>query len=184
MGDGSVTITWGPIPLSNICFPAGTPIKTDQGFIDIDKIQTDEHTINQQSIQHITSTLTLDPYLICFEANAIEYNYPSQTTIMTKDHKILFQDQLVPAYRFLDYSSKVKKVKYSGEVLYNVLMSNHSTMSVNNLTCETLHPENVIAKLYNSNISHTYKNNIIAIMNDALIKSDAETYKNIINRSF
>jgi hypothetical protein len=40
----------------------------------------------------------------------------------------------------------VIKVKYSGELLYNVLLEQHSTMKVNNILCETLHPENAIAK--------------------------------------
>jgi hypothetical protein len=180
--DGAVIITWGPIPLSNICFPAGTPIKTDQGIVPIQFLCPSNHTINSLPIQHITSTLTIDPYLISFEPHSIRHNYPSQTTIMTKDHQVLFEGQLVPAYRFLDYSNKVKKVAYSGEVLYNVLLPVHSTLSVNNMVCETLHPDNIIAKLYTSNISHTYKNEVIALMNDSLKKKDINTYKTIINR--
>ena len=101
---------------------------------------------------------------------------------MSKDHKIVFNGQLVPAERCLDYSSEVKKVKYSGEILYNVLLANYGVMKVNNLTCETLHPENVIAKLYNSNISETYKQNLIQVMNDALQTRDLHAYKSIISR--
>ena len=71
---------------------------------------------------------------------------------MSKDHKIEFEGRMVPAYRFLDHSDKVKKVKYSGETLYNVLLPTYGKMDVNNLICETLHPENQIAKLYNSTI--------------------------------
>ena len=67
---------------------------------------------------------------------------------MTKDHLIMFQDQLVPAYRFLEFSREIKKVTYSGQVLYNVLLATHGMMIVNNMVCETLHPANKIAKLY------------------------------------
>ena len=101
---------------------------------------------------------------------------------MTKDHKIMYKGQLVPAYRFLNMTNNVKKVKYSGEVLYNVLLEDYSTMSVNNMVCETLHPNNVIARLYSSNISDTYKQNLISIMNDALRRKDEVAYKSIVNR--
>ena len=67
---------------------------------------------------------------------------------MSKDHCIVFKGQLVPAYRFLDYSDQVKKVTYSGEVLYNVLLATHGMIDVNNMQCETLHPANAIAQLY------------------------------------
>ena len=168
-------------PISNICFPSKTPIKTDQGIVPICKLDTSYHTIARQPILHVTQTVTLDPYLICFEKDAIERNYPNKLTVMTKDHEIMYNNQLVPAYRFLDMSNKVKKVKYSGEVLYNVLMAEHSVMSVNNLVCETLHPNNAIAKLYMSNFSEAYKKNIIVIMNEKLQNRDLPAYKSIIN---
>jgi len=185
---GSASSTTAPIPtptpiISNICFPSKTPIQTDQGIVSIYKLDTAYHTINGQPILHVTQTMTLDPYLICFEKDAIERNYPNKLTVMTKDHLIMFQGQLVPAYRFLDMSNKVKKVKYSGEVLYNVLLANHSLMNVNNLICETLHPNNAIAKLYMSNFSEAYKRNVVVVMNDALQNRDLPKYKSIINNA-
>ena len=93
----------------------------------------------------------------------------------------MYQGQLVPAYRFLDMSCEVKKVKYSGEVLYNVLLSEHAIMNVNNLICETLHPNNAIAKLYRSNFIKDYKHNVVVVMNNALQKRDLPAYKSIAN---
>jgi hypothetical protein len=65
---------------------------------------------------------------------------------MSKDHQVMYNGKLVPAYRFLNYSKSITKVKYSGEVLYNVLLPTYSTLKVNNMVCETLHPENRVAK--------------------------------------
>ena len=169
-------------PVSNICFPAGTPINTDQGIISIDLIDKNANTIDGQPILHITQTVTLDNYLICFPKNSVRWDYPTQTTIMSKDHKIEYKGRMVPAYRFLVISNIVKKVKYSGEVLYNVLLADYSTIIVNNLVCETLHPDNIIAKLYTSNFSDDYKQNVISIMNDALYRKDGQAYKSIVNR--
>jgi len=169
--------------VSNICFPAGTPITTDQGIILIEALDKNVHTIDNKDILHVTHTVTLDKYLICFEKDALGFNYPNNTTIMTKDHKVLFNGQLVPAHKFLGDSSQVKKVIYSGEILYNVLLEDYSTMKVNNMVCETLHPDNVIAKLHMSTFSEDYKENVISIMNESLIKRDLHAYKAIVNRA-
>jgi hypothetical protein len=168
--------------MSNICFPAGTPIQTDQGIVNIDKLDTRIHTINHNAIRYITQTVTLDKYLICFEKHALYRNCPTQNTIMTKEHQIEFEGRLVPAYRFLDYSDKVKKVKYNGETLYNVLLQEHRVMTVNNLTCETLHPANIIAKLYTNNYTVTEKHQLIRQLNTALVERDLPGYKKIIQK--
>lgn len=47
--------------------------------------------------------------------------------------------------------------KYDKSPLYNVLLDSHSTMIVNNMITETLHPKNPIAMLY-SNIPQSVKN--------------------------
>jgi hypothetical protein len=185
--NGQVVITWTdtptpPTPTSNICFPAGTPIQTDQGIVNIEQLDKNIHTINSQPILQVTKTVTLDKYLICFEKSSLGRNIPNKKTIMTKDHKIEFQGQMVPAYKMLDYSKDIKKVKYSGEVLYNVLLAEHSLMNVNGLMCETLHPENIIAKLYNGDFTEEERNDIIFLMNDALEKKDLVKYKTALNR--
>jgi hypothetical protein len=173
-------------PISNICFPAGTPIKTDQGIFPIEKLHSskktinkhsiNKYTINKQVIQHITKTITQDPYLICFEKNAIGPNVPSARTVMTKDHKILFAGNYIPAAQFLKLSNKIKKVPYNGEILYNVLMKNYGTLQVNNLVCETLHPDNVIAKLYN-NYTEAERPDLICQLNTSLLERDNVKYK-------
>jgi len=141
-----------PAPLiSDICFPAGTPIKTDQGIITIELLDPNKHTIRGEPILYITQTTTLDKYLISFEKNSLNRNCPSQKTIMSKDHRLEFEGQMVPAYRFLDFSDQVKKVTYNGEILYNVLLPKYGKVDVNNLVCETLHPENQVAQLYLGN---------------------------------
>jgi surface protein len=176
------TPTPAPIPTSNICFPAGTPIQTDQGIVNIEKLNKLKHTIHGQIILHITKTVTLDPYLICFNKHSICRNSPMKTTVMTKDHKLMFEGKMVPAYRLLDYSSEIKKVKYSGEVLYNVLLHTHGLINVNGLLCETLDPENIIAKLYRHNYNETERNDIIILMNRSLKDRDLVEYTSVVNR--
>jgi hypothetical protein len=168
--------------ISNICFLSGTPIQTNQGIIAIEKLNTNLHTINNQPIKHITQTTTLDKYLICFQKDALGRNVPCATTIMSKEHKIDFEGQLIPAYRFLNFSRAVTKVKYTGQILYNVLLDNYDRINVNNLICETLHPENIIAKLYSNNYTDNARNNIIIKMNTSLEAGDFPAYKDIVKQ--
>ena len=141
-------------PIAPICFPKGTPIKTDQGIIHIDKIDTSIHSINNARIVSITQTITYESYLVCFEPHSLGYNYPSHRTIMSKQHKVFFRGSMIPAHIFIGLFNNIYRIKYNGELLYNVLMNTHSTMKVNNLLCETLDPNHIIAKLYANKTIH------------------------------
>lgn len=134
--------------VSDICFPAGTPISTDQGIIDIEKIDPVIHTIRKKTIIGITKTISIDDFLVCFERHSLGNNIPSQRTKMTQHHEIFYNGKMIKAIEFINHYENVYKVEYTGETLYNVLLEKHDKMVVNNLICETLDPTNPIAKLY------------------------------------
>jgi hypothetical protein len=171
-----------PVPISNICFKAGTPIKTDQGLISIDKINPNIHTIHNNKIEAITQTISSAKYLVCFEKHSLGFNYPSKKTIISKNHKLFYKGKMLEASKFVGHFDGVYKMEYNNEILYNVLMDNYYTMEVNNLICETLHPSNIIAKLHKSFYSEEDKTNIIIMMNDAINKNDYSAYKKIASR--
>jgi hypothetical protein len=147
-GNSSNTYQINPELISDVCFLAGTPITTDQGNIPIEKIEPSIHTIRNKKIVAITKTVTQDKYLVCFEKDALGKNIPSQQTIISKNHKLFYNGKMGKACEFLKNFDKVTKVKYTGSALYNVLLEEHDKMMVNNLMCETLHPENGVAKVY------------------------------------
>jgi len=186
----TITLLYIPPFISNICFPANTPVKTNRGLIPIQKIDPSKHTINFKKIVEITETVSKDDYLVCFKKHSLKYNIPSQDTLISKDHKILYENELISAENLLDrlkmnkrYSKddseneKIVKVPYNGEPLYNVLMEEYDTMSVNNMTCETLHPNNLVAKLYNSKLTPEFKQNMIIKMNKSIQDNDHDSYK-------
>jgi len=170
-----------PMPISNICFPANTFIKTDQGHIAIENIDVNIHTINNKNIKSVPKTISQDKYLVCFEKNSLGNNYPNKQTIMTKDHKILFQGKMIEAWKFVCNFKGVNKKEYNGEILYNILMEDYDKMNVHNMICETLHPKNIIAKLATSAFSDDYKNDLIVMMNDSIKKNDKASYKKLIS---
>jgi uncharacterized repeat protein (TIGR03803 family) len=170
------------LPISDTCFPAGTLISCDQGNISIDKINPLKHTIHSKPITAITRTISQDTYLICFEKNVLGKDCPNQRTVMSKNHKILFRGKMTEAYKFLGHFENVKKVEYKQQTLYNVLMEKHDLINVNNLVCETLHPNNIVAKLHNSRLKQKEKNEIILRLNESIHQKDPISYARVARR--
>jgi uncharacterized delta-60 repeat protein len=144
-GDSTTTTT--TTHREPICLVAGTPILTDQGLVAIEKIDTKKHTISKKRIVAITTTITPEKHLVCFEANSMGINCPTVRTVMTPGHEVLYNGKLVQAKHFVGRVEGVHTVPYNGrDVLYNVLMEKHGLMRVNNMILETLHPANKVAK--------------------------------------
>jgi hypothetical protein len=105
--------------------------------------------------------------LVCFEKNSLGKNIPSRKTILSKKHKLFYNNDMIEAQWFIGKFDNIYKVRYDGEILYNILMENYDKILVNNLVCETLHPENDIAKLYKlfKKIDHNEYNKLIKLYN-------------------
>jgi len=166
---------------SNICFPAGTPVSTNQGKIPIELIDPEIHTICNNKIVGITQTISPDKYLVCFEKDALGPCLPSQKTIISRNHEILHKGKMIKAKDFIGKFDNVKKIKYTGEVLYNVLMEEHDKMMVNNMVCETLNPENTVAQLYNilKSLTPEKQVNVIKQYNEHVIKEKTYSSKKL-----
>jgi hypothetical protein len=160
-----VELTIYETPNIPICFPAGTLVLTDQGEIEINKINIKKNTVGGNRIIAITETVPLDSYLVCIEKNSLAPNVPNRQTIISKDHKIMVNKKLVSAENLVQHISSVYKIKYNKERLYNVLLDDYSTMSVNNLIVETMNPANPIAKIYTSMYTAQQKNQLIKLLN-------------------
>jgi hypothetical protein len=152
-------------PIIPICFPAGTPVQTDQGSIPIEKINPSVNTIRGKNIVAITKTITIEDKIVCIEKDAFGPNIPSQKTYISRNHELLYNKQMIKAKNLIGVVDGVYNKKYNGEILYNILLDKHDKMIVNNLIVETLDPENIVAKLYNSGYSEEEKNNIIVNIN-------------------
>jgi uncharacterized protein YjbI with pentapeptide repeats len=154
------------IPTSNVCFPAKTPIMTNQGPVNIEDIDPAVHTIRNKKIVAITKTVAHDKNLVRIAKHALGHLYPEKTTFISQNHKVFFQGQMVKAKHLVD-DCNVTNVPYNGQVLYNVLLAEHEKMQVNNLIVETLHPEHKVAKLYRilKNVDAAHHGKMIALFN-------------------
>ena len=173
------------IPIADICFVKNTPIETDQGIIPIYKIDPKLHTINNKKVVAITKSVAEEKYLVCFEKNSLGENIPNTRTIVSKYHKVQNKKgKMIEAYKFLEFYDNVKKIEYRQEILYNILMENYEKVNVNNLICETLHPDNIIAKLYKNNYTKEYTNTIITFMNYCKKVKDRRSYEKTFEHLF
>jgi hypothetical protein len=172
----ALTVNANAVPNAPICFPAGTLVLTDQGEVAIDKIDIKKNTIGGKEIIAITESIPLDNYLICIEKGSLSYNVPNRRTIISKDHKIMCNKNLIRAECLIEYTPSAYKVNYDKKKLYNVLLREHSTMSVNNLTVETLNPKSSVAKIYTGNYTPKQRNGLIKAFN----KYNQETRKKTV----
>jgi len=149
----TTTTTIPPTTTEPICLVSGTPIVTDQGIVPIEQIDTTKHTISNKRIVAVTKTITPEKHLVVFEKDSIAINCPSQLTIMTPGHEVLYKGKLVQSKHFVGRLDGVHTIPYNGkDILYNVLLEQHGLMKVNNMVLETLHPSNKVAKQILENI--------------------------------
>ncbi len=159
--DGNTTIEYQRTELfdgANICFPKGTLVNTDQGRIPIEKIKPEENTISNKKIIGISKTVSKEKKLVCLEKNSLGFNIPSERTLISLEHKILFNNYMVPAKKLIGFNRGIHTVDYKGEILYNVLMNTSDNMIVNNMIVETLDPNNVVSKNIRKNINKNILN--------------------------
>ena len=164
----TVTVTSNPTPNSDVCFPAKTPVLTNQGYINIEELDPLVHTIRNKKIIAVTKTVSHEKHLVRIAKNALGMNYPNKTTYISQNHHIFYKGHMIQSKEFVNVLDKVTLVPYNGEVLYNVLLKEHEKMQVNNLIVETLHPRHKVALLYcvlnEINVSHHHK--LITIFNE------------------
>lgn len=169
-----------PVPIVPICFPAGTPVFTDQGYIPIEEIDPEINTIRNKTIVAVTKTITNHDKIVCFEKHSLGYNVPNKKTFVSLNHGIIYNKKIIPAKKFVGRKHGVYFKKYNGEYLYNVLMEKHSIMVVNGMKVETLNPKNMVAKLYTNKYSEEQKTKIILSINN-YSQSHNNKYNNFNN---
>ena len=183
--DGSITINIAVLKegvtesMVPICFPAGTLVTTDQGSISIEELEPDIHTIRGKQIVAITQTTPIFKHIICIQKDALGMNIPNRDVCISNEHKVFYKGKMVKAKDLIGLCKNVTKVPYNGEILYNVLLEKHDKMLIHNLICETLDPENIMAKICKGNHSTATKNKIFMELNKIIKTNDVVAYKNV-----
>ena len=138
------SLLYGLVPVSAICFIAGSMVGTDQGDIKIEEINVSLHTISGEKIKGLVESTGDMPCLAYIKQDLISLGVPERDTFCSVWHKILFNGEMMEA----QVLPGAQPYPYSKQTLYNILMEKHSTMKVNNMIVETLHPESSAAKMF------------------------------------
>ena len=162
-----------------ICFPAGTLVTTDQGDISIEILNPDKHTIRGKKIVAITQTTPLFKHIVCIQKDALGKNIPNKDVHISNEHKVFYKGKMTKAMELVDICKNVSKIPYNGETLYNVLLEKHDKMMIHNLICETLDPENIMAKICKGKHSTAMKNKIYTELNNIIKTNDVVAYKHV-----
>jgi hypothetical protein len=97
-------------------------------------------------MQHLILYKLLQNHLVKIKKDSISKDVPNNDIILTKKHKILYKNELIESINL----PNIEIIEYnSNDILYNILMDEHSTIIVNNLVAETLNPNIYISKMYN-----------------------------------
>jgi hypothetical protein len=136
--------------LAPLCFPIGTPVETDQGTVDIHMIDPRVHTLNGgQNIVVVTRTVNVDPDLVKLEKGSLGNGIPTIDTVISNNHQIMVQGKGTRAHELVGVYPGITKIPCNqGDIFYNVLLENYSSMVVNGMLVETVYPEDPVAQLY------------------------------------
>ena len=161
-GTGSAGLTELP---GGVCFAKESQVQTDQGLIDIEKLNPQINTIDNQKIVGISVSTFYREEVVEIKKDAFGLNMPTKDTIVSKPHKIFAtgktgSKKLRRAEKYVNGTSVILKRLPGKFNLYNVLFENYRKMVVNRLVCETLHPKRVIQyqQKYNRDMVFTTEN--------------------------
>jgi hypothetical protein len=132
----------------DICFPAGTPVRTDQGEIPIEKL-TSENTIDGVNVVAVVPVYNECDYLVKINKHALGPNYPKKTTLISRNHRVYLnkkREETIPALALYNGKTITVVQREIHETIYNVLLPTYSKMTINGLVVETLHPKSVYAR--------------------------------------
>ena len=110
-------------------------IKTDKGFINIDKINLNNITINQHKIISISKNhINNKKKFILFKKDCFKKNVPNKDTILDPEQEIYYNDKYIQAKIFLvKYSDNVNIVELENMDMFNIFTECELDINVNNM---------------------------------------------------
>jgi hypothetical protein len=134
-----------------ICFTRDSYVETDQGPVRVDRLKP-WHTVRKQPVRLVCSgTVPPGSDLIEVSPGAIKPGVPNRPLVLTPNHRVFHAGRFVQAGQLarVTGSRQVKTIKTRQKTeVFNVLLPNYTTMGVNGLEIESLHPKSTVARNY------------------------------------
>ena len=143
-------LTPGTLSLTpNACFPAGTPIQTDQGIVPIEQINILKNTIRGYKIKALIHSYLTDKNMVLFKKGSLYNNVPSKDTVMSRYHKVYYNKRMGYAKDFVKMGIAQYKNYPKYTPIFNLLLESHENMIINNMIVETQNPRSTVGRFYN-----------------------------------
>lgn len=132
-----------------ICYLGDTMVHTDQGLVKAEDLyrtfKKKQYTISQQPVRRVTRTRNEDTEMVLIQKNCLEEGIPNADTHLTKQHKIIIPtSQRLVKCKNIAGDPKFEKASIINrkhrDIVYNIVLDRHSTVRINNMVSETLHP--------------------------------------------
>jgi surface protein len=131
---------------SDICFYAGSMVKTDKGYKAIEKIDVKKDRIDGKEILIWTKTKNIEDEIIVMKEGCLGRGVPNRETRITKQHKIYNEGIWEEAQILEERNENIYRERYDGSYVYNIGLKEHGEMEVNGMIVETLNPLSRISK--------------------------------------
>jgi surface protein len=105
---------------SDICFYAGSMVKTDKGYKAIEKIDLKKDRIDGKEILIWTKTKNIEDEIIVMKEGCLGRGVPNRETRITKQHKIYNEGIWEEAQILEERNENIYRERYDGSYVYNI----------------------------------------------------------------
>ena len=142
----------GDPPTATGCFTSEAKVETDQGIVELRKLNENTNTINQKELRGISKCKYSLDKLIVIEKDAFGENQPSEKTIVSPFHIFVINNESKPIADFINKKS-VYVQEYNNELLYCPIFEEEEKIKVNNLLVHSLNPHTLLARMFDKKTS-------------------------------
>ena len=177
-----IFITYPPAPtLATGCFTKDAKLETDQGLIELYKVDSKVHTVDNKRIKGVSKCIFSMDKIIVIEKDAFEKDKPSKKTIVSPFHVFIINNEEKVICDCID-NKKIYLEKYNtDDILYNPILENEEDIKINNMLVKSLTHNCLLARMYDGSSSPEQIKKIGDFLNDYHSKLKNKPNKTILD---
>jgi hypothetical protein len=178
----NIFITYPPAPtVATCCFTKDAKLETDQGLIELYKVDSKVHTVNNKRIKGVSKCIFSMDKIIVIEKDAFEKDKPSKKTIVSPFHVFIINNEEKVICDCID-KKKIYLERYNtDDILYNPILENEEDIKINNMLVKSLTHNCLLARMYDGSSSQEQIKKIGNFLNDYHRKLKNKPNKSILD---
>jgi len=178
----NVIITYPSVPtVATGCFTKDAKLETDQGLIELYKVDSKVHTVDNRRIKGVSKCIFSMDKIIVIEKDAFEKDKPSKKTIVSPFHVFIINNEEKVICDCID-NKKIYLEKYNTyDILYNPILENEEDIKINNMLVKSLTHNCLLARMYDGSSSPEQIKKIGDFLNDYHSKLKNKPNKTILD---